>query len=91
MLRLGHGVYKGGLASAIRAVEEVALPPDRFKFFYKSVEFLPNALEQQIDAGLFKVVELSPAWLFGQSGQRSMWQEVRELSIPTCQTNVFTT
>ena len=36
---LGHGVYKGGLASAIRAVEEGALPPDRFKFFYKSNRF----------------------------------------------------
>ena len=75
---VGRGVYVGGVSNAARAVAEGALPPDRFKFFYKSVEWLPRQLEGQIGAGQFRLVELSPAWLFGQSGHRSMWQEVRE-------------
>ena len=75
---IGRGCYVGGVASAVRAVEEGALPPDRFKFFFKTVEWLPNQLQMQVDAGLFKCVELSPAWLFGQNGQRSMWGEVRD-------------
>ena len=75
---VGRGVYMGGVASAVRAVEEGALPPDRFKFFYKTVEFLPDQLQAQVDSGIFRHVELSPFWLFGQSGQRAMWKEVRE-------------
>ena len=75
---VGYGVYQGGVSSAVRAVEEGALPPDRFKFFYKTVEWLPGQLESQVDAGQFSLVQLSPAWLFGQYGHRSMWKEVRE-------------
>ena len=76
---LGRGVYSGGTASAVAAVSEGALPSDRFKFFYKTVEWLPNALELAITKGEFRLIELSPAWLFGQQGQRQqMWQEVRD-------------
>ena len=74
---VGKGAYQGGVASAVKAVAAGALPADRFKFFYKSVEWLPSALRLQIDSGTFRVVSLSPAWLFGQSGQRSMWQDVK--------------
>mmetsp|Transcript_74595 Transcript_74595/g.180316 ORF Transcript_74595/g.180316 Transcript_74595/m.180316 type:complete len:421 (+) Transcript_74595:81-1343(+) len=73
---IGNGAYKGGVGSAVKAVAAGALPAERFKFFYKSVEFLPNALALQIDSGVFRVIDLSPAWLFGPSGQRSMWQDV---------------
>ena len=61
----------------VRAVEEGALPTSRFKFFYKSVEFLPGALDAQVADDLFSLAALSPAWLYGQAGQRSMWAEVR--------------
>jgi len=77
-VEVGQGVYTGGVDAALRAVTEGALPPDRFKFFYKSVEWLPNALPVAITSGTFQVIELSPGFLFGQSGQRSMWAEVRE-------------
>ena len=30
----------------------------------------------QIDSGIFRLVELSPFYLFGPSGHRSMWKEV---------------
>merc|ERR1719149_503917 len=73
---IGNGAYKGGVNSAVQAVAAGALPADRFKFFYKSVEFLPDALALQINSGVFRVIDLSPAWLFGPSGQRSMWQDV---------------
>merc|ERR1719162_429445 len=73
---IGNGAYKGGVNSAVQAVAAGALPAERFKFFYKSVEFLPNALALQINSGVFRVIDLSPAWLFGPSGQRSMWQDV---------------
>lgn len=76
---VGRGVYQGGVSAAVDAVREQALPPDRFKFFYKSVEWLPFALSMQIDSGIFRLVELSPGWLFGQSGQRNMWKQVREM------------
>ena len=66
------------MSSAVKAVAAGALPAERLKFFYKSVEFLPNALALQIESGVFRVIELSPAWLFGQNGQRSMWQDVRK-------------
>ena len=62
----------------MKAVAAGALPAERFKFFYKTVEFLPNALAAQIASGVYRVIELSPAWLFGQFGQRSMWQDVRK-------------
>ena len=76
---IGRGVYQGGVGSAVRAVEEGALPASRFKFFYKSVEWLPGALQNLIDTDIMRLVELSPAWLFGQSGQRSsMWQDVSD-------------
>lgn len=75
---VGKGVYLGGVTNAIRAVEEGALPADRFKFFFKTVEWLPNQLQSAVDGGLFQPIELSPGWLFGQSGQRSMWGEVRD-------------
>lgn len=74
---VGRGVYEGGVSAAVEAVKQGALPSDRFKFFYKTVEWLPNQLEQQIDGGVFRLIELSPAWLFGQSGDRMMWEEVR--------------
>ena len=73
---IGNGAYKGGVSSAVKAVAAGALPAERFKFFYKSVEFLPDALALQINSGVFRVIDLSPAWLFGPSGQRSMWQDV---------------
>merc|ERR1719329_1474105 len=75
---IGNGAYKGGVSSAVKAVAVGALPAERFKFFYKTVEFLPNALAAQIASGVYRVIELSPAWLFGQFGQRSMWQDVRK-------------
>ena len=74
---VGCGVYQGGVANAVRAVEKGALPPSRFKFFYKTVEWMPGALQAELDSGQYRLVELSPAWLFGQSGQRRMWGEVR--------------
>ena len=58
---VGQGVYKGGVAAAAKAVAAGALPVDRFKFFYKSVEWLPEALAAQIQSGIFRVVALSPA------------------------------
>jgi len=67
---------RGGVASAVDAVTQGALPPDRFKFFYKTVEWLPGALRMQLDAGIFRLVELSPAYLYGQYGHRSMWKDV---------------
>ena len=66
------------MSSAVKAVAAGALPAERFKFFYKTVEFLPNALAAQVASGVYRVIELSPAWLFGQFGQRSMWQDVRK-------------
>ena len=75
---VGRGVYIGGVANAMRAVEEGALPPDRFKFFFKTVEWLPGQLSEQVEAGLFKVIDLSPFWLLGQNGERAMWKEVRD-------------
>lgn len=73
---VGRGIYQGGVTSASQAVSKGALPSSRFKFFYKTVEFLPNALQMQINSGIFRLIELSPAWLFGQSGQREMWKDV---------------
>ena len=73
---IGRGVYQGGLHAAATAVEQGKLSAERFKFFYKSVEWLPNELEKQIDAGIFRVIELSPGWLFGPVGSRLMWREV---------------
>ena len=75
---VGRGVYQGGVAAAVEAVKQGALPPDRFKFFYKTVEWLPNALQMNLNSGVFRLVELSPAYLYGQSGQRSMWKDVRK-------------
>lgn len=46
---------------------------------YKTVEWLPGQLQEQREDGMFELVELAPALLLGQSGQRSMWAEVREL------------
>ena len=51
---IGNGAYKGGVNSAVQAVAAGALPADRFKFFYKSVEFLPDALALQINSGVFR-------------------------------------
>lgn len=77
-IEVGKGVYKGGVDAAKAAVEAGALPTDRFKFFYKSVEWLPDALSFEISRDTFRVVSLSPAWLLGQNGDRSMWQAVRK-------------
>ena len=52
---IGNGAYKGGVNSAVQAVAAGALPADRFKFFYKSVEFLPDALALQINSGVFRM------------------------------------
>jgi len=60
-------------------VELGALPSSRFKFFYKSVEWLPNALQDAIDTGVFRKIELSPSLLFGQWGTRSTWGDVHEM------------
>ena len=75
-LEIGRGVYIGGVRAAAEAVEAGALPAERFKFFYKSVEWLPDALEMQVTSGIFRVIDLSPGWLYGQSGSRMMWREV---------------
>lgn len=77
-VEVGRGVYRGGVAAAEQAVEQGALPPDRFKFFYKTVEWLPRQLEEQVDSGVFEPILLSPGWLFGPSGHRSMWEDVRD-------------
>ena len=75
---IGRGVYQGGVESAVSAVEEGALPAERFKFFYKSIEWLPGALPMQIRSGIFRLVELSPAFLYAPHAPRTMWREVRE-------------
>ena len=75
---IGRGVYQGGVESAVLAVEEGALPADRFKFFYKSVEWLPGALPMQITSGIFRLVELSPGFLYAPHSPRAIWREVRE-------------
>jgi hypothetical protein len=45
----------------------------------KTVEWLPGALEQQCDEGLFEQIDVCTDLILGQRGQKSMWGEVREL------------
>ena len=69
----------GGVNAAAELVQTGQLRATQFKFFYKTVEWLPGQLEEQRDEGLFEHVELSPSLLLGQTGQRVMWEEVRQL------------
>lgn len=69
----------GGVREAISLVEAGQLRASRLKFFYKTVEWLPGALQQQREDGMFEHIALSPSLLLQQSGQRSMWAEVRQL------------
>ena len=69
----------GGVKAAVDLVEKGELRREKFKFFYKTVEWLPGQLEQQCGEDLFEKVEISNDLLLGQSGQRTMWREVREL------------
>ena len=72
-------VCLGGVSAASELVQIGQLRAAQFKFFYKSVEWLPGQLEEQCGEGLFEHVELSPSLLLGQTGQRVMWEEVRQL------------
>ena len=69
----------GGVREAVKLVSTGQLVASKFKFFYKTVEFLPGQLQLQREDGMFEHVELSPSLLLQQSGQRSMWHEVRQL------------
>lgn len=69
----------GGVQEAAQLVAAGQLQPDKFKFFYKTVEWLPHALQREREDGVFEHVKLSPALLLQQSGQKSMWAQVRAL------------
>lgn len=69
----------GGVSAAADLVADGQLRASQFKFFYKTVEWLPGQLEQQFGEGLFEHIELAPSLLLGQSGQKMMWAEVRQL------------
>ena len=60
----------GGVRTAVDLVERGELRADKFKFFYKTVEWLPGQLAEQVADGLFGQVELSADLLLGQSGQK---------------------
>ncbi len=74
----GAGLYLGGVKDAVELVEAGQLSPDKFKFFYKSVEWLPKQLERQRAEGMFRHVSLSPSLLLGDAS-RSMWERVSDL------------
>lgn len=69
----------GGVGTAAELVATGVLRASQFKFFYKTVEWLPGQLAQQFSDGIFEHIELSSSLLLGQSGQKMMWDEVREL------------
>jgi putative AlgH/UPF0301 family transcriptional regulator len=70
----------GGVGAASELVASGQLLAAKFKFFYKTVEWLPGQLREQCNDGLFDQAELSQSLLLGQSGQKTMWAEVRELA-----------
>ena len=72
-------LWLGGVRAAASMVDKGELRRSKFKFFYKSCEWLPGQLEQQRRDGMWEHVELSEGLLLGQEGHRSMWSDVRVL------------
>ena len=73
------GLWIGGVQAANEAVSRGDNAPSQFKFFYKSSEWLPRVLTQELEAGQWQLATLSPSLLFAQRGHKSLWDKVRGL------------
>ena len=56
-----QGIHVGGLQAARDAVAQGLLRSDRFKFFFNQCEWLPGALEREVEQGIWTGVGLIPA------------------------------
>ena len=63
-------VHMGGVAAAMQRVASGERSAEDFKFFYKSSEWLPGALEKEVCNGLWRVVDLDPSVLLAQRGPK---------------------
>ncbi|GAB5361275.1 hypothetical protein AAMO2058_000699700 [Amorphochlora amoebiformis] len=73
------GVYIGGVTAAVQLVERGDLEPDQFHFFFKRCEWLPGALQKEINQELWKMAKVSPHLLLKQKGRRKrkLWNDLR--------------
>jgi putative AlgH/UPF0301 family transcriptional regulator len=76
----GDALYVGGTANAAELVDAGELQASNFRFFYKSVEWLPGQLEKQVAGGMLHHVKLSPSLLLGQKTVgKDLWGRVKTL------------
>mmetsp|Transcript_3562 Transcript_3562/g.8983 ORF Transcript_3562/g.8983 Transcript_3562/m.8983 type:complete len:414 (-) Transcript_3562:110-1351(-) len=68
---IGHGLYTGGVQSAIKLVEEGKLSQDQFKFFYNYCEWGPGALEGEVMQGTWRVGIVPPELCLRQVSSQS--------------------
>jgi putative AlgH/UPF0301 family transcriptional regulator len=73
------GLWIGGVQAANEAVSCGDNSASQFKFFYKTSEWLPRILSQEIAAGQWRVATISPKLLFSQRGHKTLWNKVRDL------------
>eukprot|EP00466_Bigelowiella_natans_P020032 jgi/Bigna1/129129/aug1.8_g3837 len=67
------GVYIGGVSAAVEATENREFDPRKFHFFFKRVEWLPGLLRDEVEKGVWELVE--------NDRQKRLWNHIRsELS-----------